>query len=236
MSNIINPHRFAAAGFDNTYSVLNDGVADYVGGCDEQIGTGDVTISLWFKASAVTATKCVWWGGAVTSSNTNAITAYFSSTGNLLTQQPGGGNEGVSGLSADTWYHYCLTRNGSAATGKIYVTAASAGSLATAADITGIGANLSASGRHIQFGRYRNGHFFLNGYTDEVSIWSEEKDVAGVAGLYNSGVPGDLTDSSNLLSWWRMGDGDSGTTVTDVQGTANLSLENGSAFAEVVPS
>jgi len=60
----------------------------------------------------------------------------------------------------------------------------------------------------------------FRGKLDEVSIWTKALTDADVTVIYNGGTPGDLSLSSSLLSWWRMGDNDdgTGTTVTDVQG------------------
>jgi hypothetical protein len=67
------------------------------------------------------------------------------------------------------------------------------------------------------------------GYMDEVSVWSKWLSGADVTSIYNSGTPTDLSEHAsvaNLLSWWRMGDNNSGTgtTVTDAQGTGNGTL------------
>jgi len=69
----------------------------------------------------------------------------------------------------------------------------------------------------------------FRGRMDEVSIWTKALTDANVTDIYNGGTPGDLSLSSSLLSWWRMGDnnGGTGTTVTDVQGVGNASAYEG---------
>ena len=63
----------------------------------------------------------------------------------------------------------------------------------------------------------------FRGRMDEVSIWTKALTDADVTDIYNGGAPGDLSLSSSLKSWWRMGDNDggTGTTVTDVMGVGD---------------
>ena len=69
----------------------------------------------------------------------------------------------------------------------------------------------------------------FRGKLDEVSIWSKALSDADVTDIYNGGTPGDLSLSSSLKSWWRMGDnnGGTGTTVTDVMGVGDASAYEG---------
>jgi hypothetical protein len=63
----------------------------------------------------------------------------------------------------------------------------------------------------------------FRGKLDEVSIWTKALTTANITDLYNSGTPTDISLSSSLKSWWRMGDNDggTGTTVTDVMGVGD---------------
>ena len=69
----------------------------------------------------------------------------------------------------------------------------------------------------------------FRGKLDEVSIWTKGLTDANVDHIYNSGTPTDISLSSSLLSWWRMGDnnGGTGTTVTDVMGVGDASAYEG---------
>ena len=69
----------------------------------------------------------------------------------------------------------------------------------------------------------------FRGKLDEVSIWTKALTDVDVADIYNGGTPVDLSLSSSLKSWWRMGDnnGGTGTTVTDVKGVGNASAYEG---------
>lgn len=80
----------------------------------------------------------------------------------------------------------------------------------------------------VRIGLGRTG--YTDGYKiDDVSIWSTELTSTQVSNLYNSGSGTDLTGSSNLAGWWRMGDSNvvpvthSGTATVSVDVTASAS-------------
>jgi len=62
------------------------------------------------------------------------------------------------------------------------------------------------------------GKDWYDGNIDEVSVWDKELTSAEVTEMYNSGAPDSLTGhsaASDLLAWWRMGDGDNGSGTDD---------------------
>ena len=66
------------------------------------------------------------------------------------------------------------------------------------------------------------------GNIDELSIWNKILNLSEITELYNAGIKTDLPSHSaysNLLHWWRMGDGNVnigvGSTITDQRGSAN---------------
>jgi len=77
----------------------------------------------------------------------------------------------------------------------------------------------------------------LNGYIDEVAVFTKQLSTSEIEDIYNSGTPTDLTGHSGLANWWRCGDSDSGTgtTITDAAGSHNLTLINGPSFISIVP-
>ena len=91
-------------------------------------------------------------------------------------------------------------------------------------------------------------HAYYDGLLDEVAIWNDTLSDADITSIYNSGAPNDLTDpssydtdrTSNLIGWWRNGDGTeagSGTTVYDMSTNSNnMTLNNGPTYSEDVPS
>ena len=76
--------------------------------------------------------------------------------------------------------------------------------------------------------------FEFAGNMDECAIWDTVVlTSAEITALYNSGVPiklsqnsGDYTSATNLVGWWRMGDGDNATTILDQKGVSNGTLVN----------
>lgn len=59
------------------------------------------------------------------------------------------------------------------------------------------------------------------GLMDEIAIYDKELSIAEAQWIYNGGIPNDLLDvaaPSNLVAWWRMGDGDAHPTITDHSG------------------
>jgi len=74
--------------------------------------------------------------------------------------------------------------------------------------------------------------YTITGKMDEITIWDAELSAANVVELYNGGVPVDpstLSFAGNLVSHWRMGDGDTHPTLIDVVGGHNGTMTNMSA-------
>jgi hypothetical protein len=137
------------------------------------------------------------------------------------------------------WHHIALTIN--AETQKFYIdgalvhthdtTDAGTRSGGTSAVLGTAGTDSAVIGR---FGAYAAGYW--DGEIDEVAIWDVALDAAAVASVYNSGRPINLSEngpwpsnydnSGDLVSWWRMGDSDSGAGnfVTDVIATDGEAL------------
>ena len=75
--------------------------------------------------------------------------------------------------------------------------------------------------------------YSYDGKLDDISLWSTELSSTEVSNLYNSGSGTDLTGSSDLQGWWKMGDSNvqpvthTGTATASVAITATAS---GSAY------
>ena len=250
-----------ASGLVNAYSVDFDGTDDTAQG-DVGSNTNVETFSIWFKSPNSFASDGGYgpaevlfgWGGnsyrwglmlggAVGATN-SLITVRHTNDG-YYGYTPGS----VVTLAADTWHHiatrwstssetnsgsngYDIWLNGTKITGS---EATSNGTMSTTPEqvVTGY-----LSG--IRFARRTNNSatYTYEGLIDEAAIWSSAVSEADVTALYNSGVPGDLTDLSPT-HWYRFGDNDggTGTTITDQgSGEADLTLFNGPAFSSDVPS
>lgn len=69
----------------------------------------------------------------------------------------------------------------------------------------------------------------FDGNQDELSVWNKELSVSEVSEIWNRGTPDDLSEHSaltNLVSWWRMGDGDTFPTILDQIGSNNGTMTN----------
>jgi hypothetical protein len=119
------------------------------------------------------------------------------------------------------WHHVVSTWNGNASPGytgaKLYID----GALQTLASFTDtLGTNNVASTASLAIGCRNTGSDTMPfvGNIDEVAIYNKVLTASEVTWLYNSGRPQDLLVSgapSNLVGWWRMGDGDVFPVVSD---------------------
>ena len=118
-------------------------------------------------------------------------------------------------------------------TWKIYVNGVS-----QTLTLSGTGGNVAylVSGGVAAIGAFRNRNFV--GAIDELSAYNTALSASAVTTIYNSGVPNDLTGTSGLVSWWRMGDGDTFPTITDNQGSNDGTMTNMSSgnFISNVPT
>ena len=101
---------------------------------------------------------------------------------------------------------------------------------------SGTVSNLNTQSQPLTIMSYQNNsdntarHF--EGSIRELAVFSGDK--TGNASLfYNSGVPYNLSDESDLQAYWRMNEG-SGTTVTDSSGEGNHGTVNGATWNYVI--
>ena len=215
----------------NTKSVLFGGTPQTVL-CGNVLGferTNPCSFSWWYKSTAVgtntIVSKCnpssvgyeivvigdkarIYWVNTWTSNS--IIVTFASMLGTAL-------NNGA-------WHHCTLTYNGgsTAASFNFYIDAMICSADVIKDALTGSILNLV----DFVIGGYE---FYCMGNIDELAVYSRELTGAEVAWLYNSGHPCSLTAGgapANLLSWWRMGDGDTYPTLTDAVGGHNGTMTN----------
>ena len=217
--------------FANTKSVRFDGVDDFVDcGDADNLSFGDGSTDSPFSISA--------WVN-MNSTNRFRIVSKFDSNLEYLFSTTGSGilcmnlydNSSTarisrrisSAMSTNTWIHLLATYDGSSSSSgiKIYMngsraddTTSNSGSYTAMENTTApfeIGKNLST---------------VANGAMDEVAIFSSELSSSDVSAIYGSGAPTDLSSYSSLVSWWRMGDGDTFPTLTDNKGSNDGTMTN----------
>lgn len=141
----------------------------------------------------------------------------------------------TTNLNSDTWKFVAVTFN--AGTWKAYDAGVEIGTVtfgptsfnSTATDTWKIGAASSKGS---------------TGYWDLFGIWNDELSAAELLSLYNSGTPislavdvGSYNSSADLAHYYTMGDsnGGTGSTITDVIGSVNLTMAGTAAFSTEVP-
>ncbi len=103
--------------------------------------------------------------------------------------------------------------------GVVTGTGTSLGSLAGLTEVTdvAVGADPYPSG---------SSRFEFEGNIDEVAIFNSALSSSDVTAIYNSGTPTDLSSYTSLVSWYRMGDGDTFPTITDNKGDNDGTMTN----------
>ena len=203
-------------GVVNTKSLAFDGINDYVN--TGYTFSGDKwSYSYWVKISDpsnsnyfyhVTARNSgtegliIWSGNGSVSSQRN-FTAKINSTPITF-----------SVASFDVWYHIVITGDGSNLTAYVDGT-----QVAT----TAISTLFPTINYTTKIGSNKNGtNFFFKGNIDEVAIFDYELSSSAVSEIYNIRGSGRAADMNNLTNattdpilWYRMGDGDTFSTITD---------------------
>lgn len=239
-----------ASGFSNTLSTRFDGVDDYVNcGTNSSLKferTDSFSFSLWFNRGAINVYHILL-------SNMNATgnrRGYFLgiNTSNevrvMLRTDTSNNNQRLGYTSTNTitdtnWHHIVFTYDGLTAqsSGKIYIDGVAETVVAEGgSSVTSIEPSVSTP--FLMSGLNTSPLLPANGSIDEVSVFNTELSASDVSTIYNSGAPTDLTGTSGLVSWWRMGDNDTYPTITDNQGSNDGTMTNMSAgnFITNVPT
>mgnify|MGYP003133677026 CR=1 FL=1 len=231
---------------EDHYSVDFDGTNDYV-------SIGDVGAikagSFWFKsdetinASGVTRRLMKWYD--IGASNYFGITL-GPATGVIddetltlmINNQTRLGTENYT-FSNTEWYHVFFAWNSFTVTYSLFIN----GVAQTNAGSGDGSAQESINFTDFNLGRTDASNEF-NGTITDVALWDAEiNGLIAAPILYNGGVPhdpriavGNYSESyvSSLVNYWRMNDG-GGTTVEDLVGSNDGTLENGAAWTNDSP-
>jgi len=212
-----------AVPFSNSYALQLDGVDD-MATPDSTFSalSGNKSITGWFRfndtiqnavfGNTTGQYSCLFW----TSSTIFFSTSAGSSSISLSTT-----------LTTGTWYHLAFTGNGTDL--KCYINGTQEGGTKTDGDWS-IG----------EF--FRGGtSFYFDGDVDEIGLWTgTELSASDVLAIANLGATSgdkavDLSTYAGLTHWWRFGDGDSGTTISDNVGSNNLTLSGTPTYINQLP-
>ena len=189
--------------FRDEYSLAFDGTDDYIDISDDSSLdiTDAITVCAWVKPTAT------GWHGIVSksdlSTSEDAWDFYLRTSINTVRMQVTTSNiaESTTQLSLNKWYFLTGTYDG--ANVKVYVDGVLEGTNARTAAIP-------TNNEPLKIGIYYNTSNAFQGNISEVSIYNSALTSSQVKTIYNGREPYNHKEgvaSGNLLSWWRMGDG-----------------------------
>ena len=178
----------------STRSFLFDGVDDYINcGTDSSLKpTSNYSVSGWFKLDDVTGTKTI-----ISNDNNNGYMVWVSGSSLWFYHYDTGWKTLQSNtvLSADTWYHFCITWELSTTTGRLYINGSE--------DINSTSFNqVTYLSTPVYIGTYAPSKYF-EGSLDEIAVFNTTLSSSDVSSIYNSGTPTTITGA---VAHWRMGE------------------------------
>ena len=225
----------ATPSFSNTKSIALDGVDDFVSVTNSNIldGLQKATWSFWFKKSG---TGAKYLSGHY--NNGNQFLFLFIPSSNRIDGYVNGVrafNNTSTTISIDTWYSAVFVLDSTLSTLgdrlKLFINGTQI--VNTGGATLPQNSTLNSDSGDILIGKDTTG-FNWDGNIDEVSFWNDAKDISDI--WDGSGLPTDLSSKSNILAWWRMGDGDTSPTITDNVGSADGTMTNFTTFSTDVPT
>ena len=230
----------AATPFSNTYSIDFDGTNDYMVSDSNVVFTETGSYAFWMKTStraqmvALYASSAFYFYATISGSDVVPFIAH-PAVGSITSSTK---------LDDGAWHFITVTTAGSADSGvSSTVTLYVDGSSVATGTVTGSYTPVTAKW---ELGHYGDGPCCrYTGNLDEVAMWNVTLDANAITQLYNSGEPIDLSsdsgnydNSGDLVHWWRMGDGDTFTTITDNKGSNDMEMTNMASgdIEEDVPS
>lgn len=210
--------------FSNTKSILTDGVDDFVSIPTITLAT-DFSLSMWVKLATIGTVRDQVFGGPsgfFLFSTTvlgggpiaNKMCYYTGSTYVALTPTLRDGN----------WHNIVITYNSSATNLIAYTDGVETYNATYDAGTNNVINRISED----TYGNHWKGNL------DELAVWNSVINIGDV--WDGSGVPFDIS-STNPLSWWRCGDGDTAPTLLDNgSGGNDGTMTNFSTFSTDVPT
>jgi hypothetical protein len=222
----------SSAGFKNNYSTSFNGVDENINCSPESSPEVDeLSVFVWVKLPNNTSTRTVManfhsgigqraWSLSVVASGNIRLRMSENGTSNAKSLDTTGENVENNG-----WHLIGFTFN-STDQAKIWVDGIEASYIGTDNNMTSIHTSLT----NLYIGSLSNGIEDFLGNIDEATMWGGVTlTQTEITNLYNGGVPTDptkLSTSATLEHYWRMGDGDSSTTIFDNIGSNDGTLIN----------
>jgi len=238
-----------ATGPFNTLSTIFDGVDEY-GQCDDLQASLQAfsvgTVSMWIRPADATPSGIqAFWMVGDASTNTS-LAMDIDTSGRLRGVVVANGSvrwllrTDASPFTDNTWTHIALVQDG--VSPVLYADGVAVAQTFTTSTNKTIWTNASEFdlGRIAKFENSALDGRNFNGGIDEMRFWSTNLSAANITTHYNGGSP--LPPASepvqgNLVTSYRMGDGDTFPTLTDNSGSDNATLVNMEAgdFVAVTP-
>lgn len=234
----------ATFGVANRFSLQFDGVDEYVdlanpanlrfvsGGVDQPF-----SVSVWAKMVEATRFRFITkgnmnddyeWLFTINSLDRVSVFLYGNAAGTVYLQKRGNAT-----ITADegSWHHYLFTYDGSANGAGILMYRDSA--LISASSIpAGVYTAMNEGEDVARIASAKDDSYYAEGKMDEIMVFDKELTVAEINELYNGGTPPIAVESlsmfSNIINWWRMGDGihDFPTMIDQIDQNCNGTLTN----------
>ena len=219
--------------FNNIYSTRFDGVDDYVAlgvtGMSSVINTG--SMSAWIKLESTGASGHIMRLYEDTNNNIRII--YHNPSSELRFSYKAGGTatEAVltDAIEGDgNWHHVVGTwDNNTGDLVAIYLDGVLKQST------SGVSGTFTGSFTTAAIGNNADGGGFWKGNIDEVVLFNKALDATEVRDLYNDGLPFNPEPASNMIGYWKMGDGGivgnsiaTFPTIVDETGNNNGTMTN----------
>ena len=228
----------AAPAWSNAYSLLLDGVDEYVNIDAVQTALASTTVGTWSARvkmvdATPTGTQMIMSLGDTNASEWLSLHIAGGGTSGLLTAQcrVAGVNKWILqtdavALSDATWAHVALVQNGTSSI--LYVEDVAVAQTFTIITDKTVWVNGMAgidNGRIGAFSQNSSTSGYFSGNVDEVLFINRALTAPQISDIYNGGIPKDESGLANLISYFRI-DGDTVPTMTDTTGSNNGTYVN----------
>ena len=231
--------------FLDKHSLNLDGTDDYVSfdtfDGNDIIGTGDFTVSFWFKRTEISASETLLYIGE-SANNHDYFWLNLKDDGTLRVQFRVGSSGSFAINPTDytttinVWYNVLVTRTGQAV--KLYLN----GIEISSGSNVHVGANLGDTSSAMFSGRWRTAAGYLHGRIAQFGIWSRVLSSEEIQFVYdrpnNLGLNGNYKSysSSGLVGYWPMLEGSGSTTIDRSFNTNDGTIATDATWSYATPS